>query len=77
MHNSIDLQLGLTEIREGVYDALMAAAEEHDRDSYEIICPAIVDHIASDGRFDAAIGEHALYITTVSGRRFKVSIEEA
>jgi hypothetical protein len=67
--------LGLAEIREGVVDALLAAAEEHDRDEDEIICPANVAVVLTRGRYDGEVVD--LYLLTAEGYRFKVTVEEA
>lgn len=58
----------LDRIRHGVYDALAAAAEEHDRDDDEIIAPAHVSSVTM------AHGQGNVEVRTTDGDIFVVSV---
>lgn len=66
----------LSTFRQGLGDALMAAAEEHDRDADEILSPATVASVEVPTNYGST--DWALTVRTKDGRTFRVSaVEEA
>lgn len=57
----------------GVREALDAAAEEHDRDGYEIVCPASVRDVQTVVEQD---GDRVILVTADDGKRFRIRVEE-
>lgn len=64
----------LSAFRQGLGEALMAAAEEHDRDEDEIISPATVESVLV--RSDYGSSDWNLTVRTKDGRTFRVDAVE-